>query len=290
MRTLRCEKVGEYLIFDRFDFAVIDPEMTRMANQKALSELSEKSAITQKIAEKFSYEKKRTQLESQIRMARHKGNSIDSEVKSLETVRASTICCDDELRKLNASLSSKTRDILRNNPVFGHRRNEIRLSEDEYQELNSLASSLENEQIVLKVEWENLVVIDEKGKEPVKALFPKLVDYEKIPDLRGKIYFWKIAGLWEFSEAATRLGDVPVIPDNAIEKDDLTSEQLEEVRIQCLSTENKEIEKNQILAEILTRAAIMKSELEIQGDADALTKSQKWHKEQVQLIEEKYNG
>ena len=289
MKTLRYKKDGEYLVFAKFDILPIDPEMTKIFNQKAINELPEQKLASQKIAENFGYEKKRRGIDRQIRIAKLKGNTIVSELKELEIVRAKMLLCAEELSELNASLTSKTKALIRENPIYSHpRRGEVPVSDDQAKDLLGMISSLKNEQIALEIEWEDKVIIDEKGKDPVMDSFPTLVGYEKIVDLRGKNYLWKQDGTWKFSEPITEIGIASTWPEGAIENKDLAPDQMDEIRMQELSDTDKEIEKNEALEAVLTGAAIMKSKLEIQGEVEALSKSQIWYQEQVDLIERKY--
>jgi hypothetical protein len=289
MKTIRYKKDGEYLVFVKFDILPIDPEKTRIANQKAINELPERKQASQKIAENIEHEKTRRGIERQARRAKYKGNTIASELRSLEIVRAKMLLCAEELSELNASLTSKTKALLRENPVYSHpRRDEVPVSDVQIEDISALLLSLKNEQISLTIEFEDKIIIDEEGKPPIMDSFPKLVGYEKIIDIRGKKYLWKQDGAWKFSEPITEIGIAPTWPDGGIEDKDLTPDQMEEVRMQELSDTDKEIEKNEALEAALTNAATMKSKLEIQDDAEALRKSQLWYQEQVDLIERKY--
>ena len=294
MKTLRYKQVGERLIFEKFDVLPIDPEMTRIANQQTLAELPEQVAASQKIAEKFGHEQARRRIERTIRVAQYnqaKGSAqiITEESKKLETTAALITCCNNDLNALNANMTAKRKQIIKGNPIYSHpRKNEIQLTDAEEQGLRAMLATLENEQIELKIKWSDQVVISEAGKEPVTAPSPELVGYQKIADLRGVEYFWKAGDLWEYATGITELGVVPTLPGGAIEKSDLTPEQAEEIRVQGLSGEEKEIEKTSMLAANLSRAAMMKVELDIQGDADSLPKSQAWHQEQIAVIEQKY--
>jgi hypothetical protein len=79
-------------------------------------------------------------------------------------------------------------------------------------------------------------------------------------------------------------------------EDELTEEQKTEIvnqveadRIAGLTEEEKTAEKEQLINGLLREAAIMKSELEIQSDPNALQKSQDWYSAEVLKVEEKYS-
>lgn len=114
-------------------------------------------------------------------------------------------------------------------------------------------------------------------------------DKEKIVDNRGRKFWIKSSGTWINSEI-TKLGDVPT--SGAIEEKDLLdeqtqeiSEQLETKRIANLTTAQKKIEKDLKIINLITRAGQMKSELEVQGDAEALSKSQNWLSEETAKLD-----
>jgi uncharacterized protein involved in exopolysaccharide biosynthesis len=50
-----------------------------------------------------------------------------------------------------------------------------------------------------------------------------------------------------------------------------------------------EAEKQEKANNILSQAAVMRSELEIQGDPDALTKSQTWYNDQITALNSEYD-
>lgn len=117
-------------------------------------------------------------------------------------------------------------------------------------------------------------------------------DTVEVVDYRGKRYHQKKDGKWITAEI-TRLGVEPAA--GAIADSDLSEaqraeiiEQAETDRIAALKSTDKEKEKNQVIAGLKSQAAQLKSEYEIEGDAEALTKAQAWYQEQVQVVELKY--
>jgi len=122
------------------------------------------------------------------------------------------------------------------------------------------------------------------------------INGEVVEDFRGKQYFYKADGSWVESEIISDLGITKntvvadEYQDQAIEKADLTPEQLEEIRVQGLSAEEKTAEKENAIDQAATQAATMRSKLEIQGATAAKAKAdaQAWYQEQLIIIEAKY--
>lgn len=113
-----------------------------------------------------------------------------------------------------------------------------------------------------------------------------------IEDNRGRIV-WIKNEKWESRKLQflTDIKDVLEIWEEELidEQKIEIAEQIEIDRIVGLTEEEKIAEKEKLIAGLLREAAIMKSELEIQDDPDALQKSQDWYNAEVLLIEEKYN-
>lgn len=121
------------------------------------------------------------------------------------------------------------------------------------------------------------------------------IDGSKVDDYIGNQYFFKDNdGLWVESEIISALNvtkDTVVVDEyqaEAIEKADLTPEQLEEIRIQSLTPEAKEAEKLAAIDSAAAKAANLKAIFDIKGDEDALTKAQDLYASLVAEIELKY--
>lgn len=117
-------------------------------------------------------------------------------------------------------------------------------------------------------------------------------DLNKIDNFRGCKFWKKVGDAWTKTEI-TKLGVKP--PASAIEEKDLTepernevNEQIEIDRIAALSSTEKLAEKNNVLAALVGRAAMMKSELDITGDPDPLGNAQAWLAAETALVEIKY--
>jgi hypothetical protein len=157
---------------------------------------------------------------------------------------------------------------------------------------------MQAEPIYFEPKLGEIIVSDEIGESHL-AKFPipqnkKLVMYgDYVTDLRGQQYWIKTDGRWE-QRTIEKLGDE--IPDGGLTVDDMSTEtridigqQLKDEYIRGLCGEEKQAERKKALAVALDQAAYMKSKLEIQGDADALPKSQEWYREETERIEELFS-
>lgn len=122
----------------------------------------------------------------------------------------------------------------------------------------------------------------------------KLLDRDKneVDNYVGKSFWKEVSGRWERTDFNI-IGVAPVAGSSEIS--DLTEEQVSEIleqlemdRIDGLSSVNKDVEKNNILALLLTQSAMKKTELDILGDKDALTKAQAWLADETVKVELKY--
>jgi hypothetical protein len=107
-------------------------------------------------------------------------------------------------------------------------------------------------------------------------------------DNRGKVYFRKVSGKWGRTHIV-RLGD-PVPADAVLEADvtEIQAAEIEADRVAALPADLKLKEKEKLMALAIKAAADMRSELEIQGDPDALKESQDWYKAEVARIKKLY--
>jgi hypothetical protein len=157
---------------------------------------------------------------------------------------------------------------------------------------------MQAEPIYFEPKLGELMVSDEVGADHL-AKFPvphgkKLVMYgDYVTDLRGQKYWIKTDGHWEHLEIE-KLGEE--IPDGGLTVDEMTDEtridigqQLKDEYIRGLCGEEKQAELKKALAVALDQAAYMKSKLEIQGDTDALAKSQEWYKAETDRIQELFS-
>jgi hypothetical protein len=289
MKLIKTKTIGEHTIIDGLGIPAIDPKETQKKCLPMIKKTAEAENCNQKIAAKASKESAAAKAFNEARILLDNGKKSEADLKNAEyrmhLDHAKT--CNSELIELNRILNLKARDILKKNPVyFSAKPNEIFLPEND----------------------ETNVLIDKwMGKAQNKQI---LIDGNEIDDFRGCQYFYQIEemqaipldqqtdiGKWVESEVITDLGvDKNTVvaddyyQDQAIEKKDLTPEQSEEIRIQFLSPEDKEAEKNAKIDEVLQESIKMRSGLEIQGiePAQALSDSQAWYNNQVNLIEAKY--
>lgn len=121
-----------------------------------------------------------------------------------------------------------------------------------------------------------------------------LLSGEYIDDFRGCQYFYNDGKQWVESEVITDLGVnkntvvVDEYQDSAIEREDLTPEELEEIRFQGLGAAEKQAEFEQKEIDLTAQSINMRNELEIKGDADALVKSQEFYQTSLAELKTKY--
>ena len=112
------------------------------------------------------------------------------------------------------------------------------------------------------------------------------IDGSEVEDNRGRVYFRKSGGKWARTQIV-RLGDK--IPGDAVtEPTEPQAAEIEIDRVAALPADVKAKEKERAMANAMISAAGMRSELEIQADPDALTKSQNWYQAEVDRIEGLY--
>lgn len=329
MKTARYiyDKSTGYNIFTSFDQSPIDPELTKLTNRSAIAELPEQKDVQQKIAEQSILYRRYRELQNSrsfvagtifaakndLKKAIDRGAdqqsiaAIQITIQQAEQKQASLTVQIEELKALiatknqviqatNKTGQEATETFLKANAVYSPpRRGEAIVTEAKAAQIQAELVNMGDHKIVLDLAVESKTVfVDTEGKE-VKADFPKVTGHFKIDDLRGKHFFYPVNGKWVMSSKIQEVG-VPksdVVPIEymtlAKEAKDCAPEELEEIRVDMLTTEQKQVEKNQVLSSLLSQAAAKKSELEILGDSEALSKSQAWYNEQKQVVELKYN-
>ena len=315
MNTIKTKQIGSHTIIDRFDKLPIDPELTRLGNKTTISKFAEKIALDEKLTKKNAYNAKANDATSKIRVAakyindaKTLVNFADDDAKkqiainieranaiisSEETNRLNSVAqssaCDCEINDLGNALECRRRDHIRENPLHSHpRKNEVVLTDAKYTELKALFDARENQQICVTLEMIDTVIQEAIGDIPeIKSPIPKFISHEIIDDFIGCQYFFNDGKFWIESEIITELG-VTKENENAMELKDLLPEQQEEIRIQKLTPEQKESEKLGAIQGALSRAGMMKNELEIVGDPEFLAKSQEFYQTTVAEIETKY--
>lgn len=175
----------------------------------------------------------------------------------------------DQLKPLAVNLKSKQKDLIMGHARYFKPRDGEEIIDDKYAE---------------KVEMK-MIKATSGGN-----LIDKNLD--EIVNHKGKKFWNKVSGKWNKTEIYKIGVNSPV---GAMEENELDEEekaeitvQMETERITALSIVEKETEKSNALAVLLGRATMMRSELEILGDPDALKKSQEWLADETILVEEKY--
>jgi hypothetical protein len=117
-------------------------------------------------------------------------------------------------------------------------------------------------------------------------------DKSRVKDFRGRRFWKKSGSTWAMAEI-TKLGDKPA--SGAVEESVLTesqraeiAEQIKKERIASMKSADKAKEKAAVLSGAVKQAGLMKSELEVQGDSQALKKSKDWLADETARIELKY--
>lgn len=105
-------------------------------------------------------------------------------------------------------------------------------------------------------------------------------------DNRGQAYYRRVSKKWQRTHIV-KLGDT--VPGDAVtEPTESEWDAIEKDRVSALPAEVKAKERDKAMTGAMARAAGMRSELEIQADPDALTKSQDWYHGDVKRIEGLY--
>ena len=170
---------------------------------------------------------------------------------------------------LKSSVNKETQRLFAENAIyFGPRKGEKIISEEEYTRLKKTFKDLP---------------ANKKLKQ----------DGTIIDDNRDVTYKIKQNGIWE-DHKITKLG--VSIPDGGKKLQELTESDYNEInqqkndeRLKSLSPEEKQNEKQIILQAASREAAIMKAELELKDDTDALSKAKKWLADETVKIENKYS-
>jgi hypothetical protein len=114
------------------------------------------------------------------------------------------------------------------------------------------------------------------------------LDGSLVSDNRRAVFYRKASGKWQ----KTTVTEVGVeIPKDAVLEDNVTDKQRGEIerdRVQALPEAVRKEEKQKALATALEKASSMRSGLEIEGDKDALKKSQDWYNQKKKDLEKLY--
>lgn len=296
MKTIKYQEIENLKIVSGFDILPGDPVLTGTASNPLIEALPEFVELQTKIREREQHFTKMMEARGKVKLIlaaiaeennKEKPDKIllknyekeflkqDTEYKSRQ---GSAETCNSELKEINSRFEPAARAIKQKNIVYCEpRKNEI-VTDLVDEIMQAYLGKSENEQIV----------VDDSGDDVV---------FSTIEDFRGKQYFYKDSeNNWIESEIISRLGDTvnTVVVDEyqgeAIEKNDLTPEQLEEIRLQNLSAEDKSIEYDARIDSLAADAALMKSKIEIQGVSteDATAQAQAFYADGVAKLQEIY--
>lgn len=269
MKTIKTQEIDGYkIITNLYDAGgLIDPEATKKIVFKEL----EKEAVWKDIDKlktqmgTYAYQSlqaKRNMKSAKTKMEQKKFYDEfikwQNEMKNLET----------DLKPLAIQLKEKFKEFMLEHAVY------------------------------FNVKPDEEIISDEEGDEIRQAMIEattegKLLDrnLEKLVDLRGREY-WKKTTKWART-VIIRVGEKP--PTGAIETKDLTVEQKQEIadqleaeRIVGLTAVEKTAELANALQVLVGKAAMMRSELEIQGNPDAFQIAQDWYEAEKIILENKY--
>ena len=262
MKTRITQNIDGYDIIIGIGEAQIDPVATMPKVENALRETDEYKSVEAKKQELSVILNGAAQALKNARNSKtqsEKNGYVTEYQQSLEKSKA----IENELKDLIAPLQAKQQELILKHAVyFTPKQGESIITPEE-------ATVIENAMITAT---RNNKFLD--------------VNMQEICDNRGKTAWLKKDGKWSRREI-TKLGD-EIKAGEITEINDEIIAQLEAERIAGLSVTDKAKEKESVIASLKTQAVQMRMGLEIQGDKDALSKSQEWYNEEVQKVEVKY--
>lgn len=291
MKTIKKQRIGAHEVVGGFDILPVDPELTRQRNIKELKKTTEQADFVAKQGEydvcyrnykkhegnaKALYGKKVVEIcdgdlvkaawlkrdDVLDKMSAQERSALDTEERLMKGYEGKGQVIESELESLFLKLRAKESELAVVNTVFSEpRANEVSLPEAEVDDLI--------QKHLAKTDKQQL-----------------LLDGAYIEDFRGTYYVCGVSGEWSTKEI-TELGILPAEGD--ILESDLTEEQREDIRIQGMTTEEKNIEKAARIEEAKNSAAHMLNVLTIEDDPDATTKARDWYSAEVVKIEDKYS-
>lgn len=274
MKTIKTKQIDGYTVIESVQSAggFIDPEATKkiVAVEIAKTEVYQQiEALKNKMLE---HAVKAREAQIKARQAKQGGKAFEEYWTEYKAEMEKFNSIQTELLPLATTLKSEfTRLTLEHAVYFNLPEGEELCEDDAADEISAALESAAS----------NGSVVALQGGEIVEVV-----------DNRGKRFYHQSGGRWVCAEI-TKLGETA--KKSAIAESDLSEaqraeiiEQAETDRIAALKSTDKEKEKNQVIAGLKSQAAQLKSEYEIEGDAEALTKAQAWYQEQVQVVELKY--
>jgi len=273
MKTVLFKEVNGYKIIKGFSKLTIDPVATKknIANLYKDTEHGKRFAI----------------LTHQLKVLNEAITSINPRIPGIQN--------DIEISLKNLGLSQKEIDQV---IIYQNEQKEI------IRELNELlVSKREKEKQLIK---ENPVYFEPTDCEIIKTdseieILKSIkieenqeidVDGNIIPNFTG-IDFWVKNDQWEkvsYDFGEEKAVDAKNYSDLTDEEKQEIIEQFETERISALNQIDKENERQKLVDQLATQAALKRSGLEIQGESpeDAFFQSQQWYNEELIKIEERY--
>jgi len=278
MQSLQTETIDEFTIITGFQNRPINPIETRKQCAKAIVETDEVGTLRTKQEEQSRYITKLGETrkkaayhlglsESGIHVGRNKLAS-ENQDKIAQGFVGTLNEINEELKPLALACTAKSKDILRNGPVFFEPRNgEIIKTEPEIE--------------ILKTKFA------EKGE--VQQV---LENGDFIDDFRGQVFHRKVSGKWTEWVIETLGTDKPT---GSKSQDELTEsekteieEQKESERVDQLSAEEKTSEYNSKKSEIAVKSQSLENELKFDGDVDYQSKAQTFYNTELDKLKTKY--
>lgn len=251
-KTVLYSEIDGYKIITGFDIPVIDPVETAKIVNKEIQNTSEWQAV----------EGKKKEYADALGSLRTAASSRDNKayqgaVNAMEAIQK-------ELHPLVLALNDKIKALRSAHAVYFEPR---------------------KGEAIVDAETADGLLKSIKGR--AEGVFITL-DGATVEDNRGKVYFRKVSGRWTRTRI-TKLGDK--IPNGAVMGPDLTDAQRDEAerdRITTLAPATAAREKETLEKQAMKDSMTMRAELEIQGDTEALKKSQDRYKAEMGRIKSLY--
>lgn len=257
MQTVITKEIDGYTVIQGFDRPLIDLEATKKVVGPLMEKTDEVKAVKKKGEELSRVHTARADL---VRVAREKYRNKDTSghakaMYEIELRDEQIKTLSGDMQELCTARNIKAREVFRANAVhFEPKAGEDVVTDEEADTLKAAFISMPKGTKLLR---DGTTVEDKRGVKYVKA---------------GKVL------------TVSALGEKP---DGPL-LEDVTPEEFEVMRLDAMTTDEKAAELQTVLDGLAGQAANMRAKLEIQGDAEALTKAQAWYAEQVAAAEAKY--
>ena len=270
MKLLIIQEIDGIDVIAKIDNAngMVDPEMSKAAAKKLLNKTATAIEIDRIKSQMAVYAKQMIQARRNAKMAKSDAER-QAFIDEYNTREVQFKELQEDLNPLAVTLKSEFQDLIRSNAVYFIPPPGNKLIED---------ANAESIQTKLTAAINSDLLLNR--------------DLKSLCDHRGKRYFKKNSGKWQMQEI-TKIGVEPA--NGSILEADLTddnkieiSEQAETDRIAALKPADRLAEKDRIIEGLAGEGNAMRGRLEIQGDKDALKKSQDWYNAELAKVEEKY--